>query len=281
MSVLYVLTNKVDVNSLCCVSSEDALYVMKYLYNERPSLPFRFTGIGEIDNPEWICVDFTNSGGELVTFAGIFNHNLVLSAGGDELALKACVDPCEGSGVCDWDNPDREWDLTSRVITDFRNVYQTLGRTYASWRLDIIDQNNTEGSAEIGDFVLAEYQTFSSGVHLRPGREDGPIFYEGNQRTQYGQDWPAHLSDSEQLELTFTHIGDPAIVDEFHTFLKLVKQGGGKFIIVPDNALKFCYYCVIDQEANFAERTAYNAECGERREWVLPLKTLTEGISLL
>lgn len=281
MSVLYVLENKIDSDTLCCVSSEDALYEMEFLYNERPSKPFRFTGIGSIGNPEWICVEFTNSGAELITFAGIFNHNFVLSAIGDELALKACDDICEGSGACDWDAPDREWDLTGRVITNFRNIYQTLGRTYPSWRLDLIDQNNTYGYGEIGDFVLAEYQTFSSGVHLRPGRADGPIFYAGNQRTDYGQDWPANLSNCEILELAFSNVGDPAVVDEFHTFLKAVKQGGGKFIIVPDNALKFCYYCVITQEADFAQRTAYNAECGELREWVLPLKTLTEGISLL
>lgn len=281
MSVLYVLENKIDVDSLCCVSSEDGRYVMEYLYNERPSLPFRFTGIGSIGNPEWICVEFLNSGGELITFAGIFNHNLVLTAGGDELALKACADPCIASGACDWDTPDREWDLTGRLVADFRNIYQTLGRTYASWRLDIIDQNNPDGYVEIGDFVLAEYQTFSAGVHLRPGRADGPIFYDGNQRTDYGQDWPANLSDSEHLDLAFSHVGDPTVVDEFHTFLKNVKQGGGKFIIVPDDAINFCYYCVIDAESDFAERTMYNPDCGELREWVLPLKSLTEGISLL
>ena len=81
--------------------------------------------------------------------------------------------------------------------------------------------------------------------------------------------------------MAFSHVGDPAIVDEFQTFLRNVKQGGGKFIIVPDDALKFCYYCVIDQQAEFAQRTAYSPDCGELREWVLPLQTLTEGISLL
>jgi len=58
MALLYAIENQIDVDTLCCVSSEDSTYLMEYLYNQRPSMPFRFTGSGSVGNPEWICIDF-------------------------------------------------------------------------------------------------------------------------------------------------------------------------------------------------------------------------------
>lgn len=75
---IYVIPNLIDVDTLCCVSSEDPVYVKEFLYCERPSKPFRFTGIGAPAAPEWICV--TLDGVQPVSFAAIFNHNLTALA---------------------------------------------------------------------------------------------------------------------------------------------------------------------------------------------------------
>jgi len=281
MAVRYLIENIIDETTLCCTSSEDDLYVKEFLYNKRPSKPFRFTGVGSAGDPEWICIESTVSGGERVTFAGIFNHNLTALAGGnDELRLKFCSDPCEESGSCDWDAPDVEIDLKPRMITNRNDLYRITDQTYPSIRFDFIDENNGDGFIEVGELVLGLVQSFGAGVHLQPGRADGPAFYRGNKRTDYGMDWPVKLADSERLDLTFVNVGDPTVQDEIQTFLLAVENSGGKFIIVPDDALKFCYYVMIDKDSDFAERGPY-CPTDELRTWTMPLKTLSKGIRLL
>ena len=282
MSLLYVIENQIDVDSLCCVSSEDTTYLMENLYNQRPSYPFRFTGSGSAGSPEWICIDFPESGGRNITFAAVFNHNLTdLSGGNDELALKGCVDDCMSSGACDWDNPDSEADISGRVVTDFGNLfYSGFDWTYPAFRLDIIDESNPD-VVEIGEFFLGVSQQFPAGVRLSPGRADGPHFYMGRNTTHYGQDWTDYRSAAERLEPQFTNLNDPDTVDAFHTFLKSVMANGGKFIIVPDDNVPFAYYVVVENLADYANRKIYNPDAYELREWTLKLKTLTEGIRVL
>ncbi|NIO42656.1 MAG: hypothetical protein GTO41_22430 [Burkholderiales bacterium] len=299
MGLIYLIENFINDTCVLSANSEDGLYVLENLYNVRPSLPYRSTGIGAVGSPEWVCIDLgTASGVEYnVTFAGLFNHNLTaLGAAGDELRLKGCNDPCVSSGGCDWDNPDCEVDLTTmecagtQPVADFRNLYHKIscapGHRY--WRLDVIDQNNTDGYLELGELVLGQWQRFprgavtgeSSWVRLSPGRADGPTFYMGKQRTHYGQDWTTYYSESERFELKLTTQNDPCIVDALHVFLRTVQQAGGRFVIMPDETKPFCYYVSVENLRDYAERLMYGAT-RELREWRLELRTLTEGVRLL
>jgi len=310
MGLIYVLENFINNYSFLYSYSEHELYVLENLYNERPSWPYRTRGVGASGTPEWICVDLgTYSGVQHdVTFVGLFNHNLSTPlniAGGDLLTLRGCDEGCPGvSGACDWEQTGICYtDLTTmptdacgdactgtQPIADFRNLYHKVdcapGHQY--WLLEMIDQNNTDGYIEIGELVLGRWSEFHRGsvsghdnwVRLSPGRADGPEFYMGKQRTHYGQDWVTYYSDSERFELTFTNMNDACVVDEVHAFLRTVQLSGGKFIIVPDDTKPFCYYVVIENLRDYADRLIYGGG-KELREWRLELKTLTQGIRLL
>ena len=216
--LIYAIQNKITPATICCASSEDALYVMENVCDVRPSKPFRFAGIGAPAAPEWICFEFGSDG--LLTLAAIFNHNLTaLSGGNDLLQLKGCNDACDGIFLCNWAAPDYTLDLKSRLVPNFNDLFRRLNQNYPYWRIDAIDETNPDGFIELGEIFLGEYQAFSSNVHLQPGRADGPAFYMANQRTNYGQDWTAYLSESERLELTFKNINDIDVCDEFHLFL--------------------------------------------------------------
>ena len=299
MGLIYSITNFINDDCILTANSEDDLYVLENLYNQRPSKPYRTTGIGAPPgSPEFICVNLgTYSGVEYeVTLAAIFNHNLTqLEVANDELRLKGCVDFCSAaSGSCDWDNPDCERDLTTmrcagtQPIPNFLNTYHKIDcpAGYQYWRLDMIDQGNAAGYLEIGEFWLGQWQEFHKGdpddnwVHLQPGRADGPMFWMGNQRTHYGQDWTNYRSDAEHFSLRFKNVNDPCIVDEIHAFLRAVQQTGGRFVLIPDDRKPFCYYVLIENLKNYADRLVYGDE-GELREWKLELKTLTQGVALL
>ena len=283
MAMHYVINNIIDEDSICCTSksADDGFFDQENLYNKRPSKPFRFEGPGIIGTPEWICVAPVNSGDSVVTFAGIFNHNLALTAVGDELRLKGCNDPCEDPGVCDWDNPGVEIDLAPRLVDGFRNLYRELNQDYPSWRLDIIDQNNEDGFGEIGELVLGQYSAFPSGVHVQGGQPDGPQFHAIQQETQFGQDWSSYLAESGRIGLEFMDINNPANMNEMRLWVRAVMQNNGKFILIDDHQLKFCYYCMIKNLADYTKRIIHNPLVGELRSWTFDLKVLTEGLRLL
>lgn len=279
MSLIYVTENLVNLDTLCCVSSEDSPYVKEWLYNVRPSKPLRFEGKGVAPGnvPEWICIAFAAP--QLVTFWGNFKHNFTdLSAGGDELTFKGCADVCEGSGSCDWNAPDEEIDLSDRIISNFRNSYKKVNMTYQYYRQDIIDSLN-DYNLEVGELVLGQWQQFTSDVHLQPGRPDGPKFYKGDQKTHAGQPWFTYYSESETFTLTFMNVQDPAVVDEIHAFLKAVQRAGGTFVIVPDDNYPFCYYVYITNVEGYANRLYHGEK--DLREWKIELETLPEGRRLL
>ena len=299
--LIYAIENYINADSSLYANSEDGTYVLENLFNERPSFPYRTTDIGMIGSPEWICIDIGSA--QWLTFAAIFNHNLTqLETAGDELRLKGCDDPCDGSAACDWDNPGCEKDLTAlpspdcepscsgtQPVENFCNLYHTFNcdAAHQYWRLDMIDQANTDGFLEVGELFLGQWQYFGRGsltnspnwVRLTPGRDDGPVFNMNHQLTYAGQDWINYHSDAEGFTLSFTNLNDPCIVDELQVFLRTVMRAGGKFVIVPDDAMPFCYYVAIMNKRDFAHRTIYGLK--ELREWRLELKTLVEGITLL
>lgn len=310
MILLYVLTNYLDGLKIesYTTKSTDTLYVATNVANERPSLPYRTgtNGYGTLDSPEYICVDFGAGKEKEITFVGIFNHNFTQTL--NWLRLKGCDDNCI---TCDWMYANAEVDpgCDENLITyptdpcngctgtypvvDFKNIWHKidcLGIDYRYWRLEMVDLNNTDGYLEIGELVLGQWQQFPRGildtptspawVRLSPGRADGPEFFMGKDRTHWGQDWSTHYSEYERFELTLTTQNDPCIVDAIHTFLKAVQLTSGRFILVPDDTKPFCYYVIVDNLRDYAERRIYG-RTGELREWRFKLKSLTEGVRLL
>lgn len=261
------------------VSSEDPLYIRDYLYNERPSLPFRFTGVGSAGNPEYICVEFDVP--KTVTLAAVFNHNLTaLPESADELSLKGCDEGCGSSGGdCDWDNPDFELDISDRLVPNWNDLYRTINQTRLAYRLDIIDSGNTAGFVEIGDFFLGEYSALSR-AHLKPGRQESPRFYRYKNVTAYGQHWAAGLSYSVTLDFVVTQLDDPRQVNAVRTMLMAIHANNGRFVIIPDHTQLFAYYVMLDQDDAFMAQIVRGVDC-DVTEWTFKLTTLTKGISLL
>jgi len=304
MPVTYVVENYIDVNTLYATSSQESpFYTMDHLYNERPSWPLRFTGVGSAGNPEYICVDFeAQSGLYRVTFAGIFNHNLTTTP--ERFSLKGCVTDCQsgGAGGCDWEAAFAwEIDMRSRIRHGsfcggkyqyiFPNSCVKLDQTIEHYRFEFIDPANPDGYIEIGEAVLGEWCQFGKNVHLQPGRPDGPLFYMGNQETLYGQDWPNYYSYAEGFTLVFKNINDIRNLDELQMFLIRVQRNGGRFIIIPDDDKFYgldmeaegyyplCYYVIIKNMGDYAQRLIHGWD-KDLREWTLELKTLTTGLKL-
>jgi len=100
MTLLYVTGNLITSTTLDSVTTEDTVYVKEYLYNQRPSLPFRFT----TNTGNQIKVDM--GAAKSVTNVSVINHNLEAPT---LFKIKAAAaDPPAGG---DWDNPDWSDDL--------------------------------------------------------------------------------------------------------------------------------------------------------------------------
>jgi len=260
------------------VSSEDSLYVAENLFNRRPSKPFQFAGVGAVGDPEFICVEFENP--KRVSLAAIFNHNLDLGEPTDELVLAGCDNGCQssGSGGCDWDNPDYEMSLQDRIVADWNDAYKLIDETRLAYRLSVIDGGNDQ-AVEIGEFFLGEAVALSS-AYLQPGRAESPQLYRHANVTYYGQHWLQSLSESITLELTIASMNDPDVVDAVRKMIMAIHNGGGKFVMVPNDQHPFVYYVALENDGGFMSQIARGFDC-ELTEWSLSLRTLTKGIALL
>lgn len=278
--ILYAIDNYLAGDDVAAIfsSSEDALYVIENLYNERPSKPFRTTGLGAIGAPEWVCIEFDAP--KKVTLAAIFNHNFELEDSGDELLLKACDGGC-GSDMsdCDWSAPDFSIDLADRMIADWNDLYHLIDQTRLSYRIEIIDQSNADGYIEIGNFFLSQYTALSN-AHLAPGRAESPKFYRFANVTPYGQHWTESLSSSITLNLRIASLNDPAQVDAVRSMLLAIHENNGRFVIIPNHLMPFAYYVHLESDGDFMNQFARGLDC-EVGEWSLSLRTLTKGISLI
>jgi|WetSurSiteA1Bulk_404760.scaffolds.fasta_scaffold00434_19 hypothetical protein len=274
--ILYAIDNYLAGSDVAAItsSSEDALYQLEYLYDERPSKPFRFTGIGSAGNPEWVCIEFDDP--KKITIAALFNHNLIGTSSNDELLLQGCDDGCS---ACDWDNPDFEIDLSSRMIAEWNDLYQLINQTRAAYRLQIIDGDNADGFIEIGDFFLGEYEQLAN-ARLEPGRAESPKLYRFANITPYGQHWTEALSYSITLELRIASLNDPAQLDAVRSMIMRIHDNNGRFVIIPNHLFPFAYYVHLENDSDFMAQFARGLDC-EVSEWSLSLRTLTKGIALL
>ena len=279
MGMLYAIENLISSDTPLFSSSEDAAewVSLDNLYNKRPSKPFRFTGQGSIGNPEWICVDLMAA--QKVTFVGVFNHNMILSAVGDSLYIQGCDSACRGeSGECNWDAPPYELSLEDRIVENFRNLYREIDATYRYFTLEIIDQNNPY-ALEIGELFLGTTERFTN-AKLQPGMADGPMFTRTKQTTHYGQNWIQSLSESYRFSIEIINTGLANQVDELNYFLRRVHENGGKFVFIPREDLPFAYYVFLDNERDFANQIV-RGRTDRVYSYRLELQSLTEGISLL
>jgi hypothetical protein len=257
-------------------SSEDALYVLENLYCARPSKPFRFTGIGAVGTPEWICAEFDAP--KIVTLAGVFNHNLVQTASGDLFQLLACDLGCE-SGGCNWAAPDYTLDLSGRIVANWNDVYALLNQTRLAWRLEAVDGDNPDGYVEIGEWMLGRYTALAS-AKLSPGRVETPTFFRFNNRTPYGQHWVEQLSRTINLSLRITNLGDPDVVNDMRIMLEAIHEAGNRVFLVPDHLSPFIYYANLENDSDFMKQILRAGGC-EASEWTLEFQCLTRGIRLL
>jgi len=288
MSIAYVIENYINVDTLNSVSSHvSPFYEEQNIYNTRPSLPLRFTGKGTFALPEWICVDM--GAPKKVTFAGVLNHNLTI-APPEIFDLQGNNTGCGGGGLL--------VNMIDRILSDticsgrytdiFENSCSRFDKTFQYYRFRFSDTTNPDGFVEVGEVILSQWCRFGNEVYLQPGRPDGPIFFMDNQKTHYGQDWPAYYSHAEHFTLTFKNINDVNNRDELHSFLIRVQRNGGKFILIPDfdddnyqaGYKERCYYVIIENQSNYANRLIHSWT-KELREWTIELKTLTSGIKLL
>jgi hypothetical protein len=285
MAMRYSIVNYINENVGIYSSSEDSLYTLENLYNRRPSKPFRFEGKGDTSGaiPEWICVNFPAPAQP--TFVGIFNHNIEILLSGDMLMLQACSGACPGlSGACDWDTPgvpDFELDLSASLIdyvSDSCRCFNS-GAAYENWRLAVIAAGIDDPYIEIGELFLGNWYRLNN-ARLQPGRDDGPIFWEGTNITEYGQIWSNYYSEAEGFSVVIKQTNAVDELGEFRIFLSAVKQNDGKFVFIPDERLPFCYYVYLENMQDLGHQLvkgAYDAAY----EWQLRLRTLVKGISLL
>ncbi len=279
MGMLYVIDNLISSDTPLYSSSINAAdwVEIEHVYNKRPSKPFRFSGHGSPGNPEWICVDLTES--RQVTFCGVFNHNFSLGGSADSLYIQGCNLTCRGqSGACNWDAPPFEESLMDRLVSRFRNLYEVINATYRYFTLEITDQNNSY-PLEIGEWVLGLAEEFEN-ARLQPYMSDGPMFTRTRSTTHYDQTWQQSLSKAYTFSVEIISTGQSNQVDQLDYFLERVHDNGGVFVFIPRSDLPFAYYVFIENEKDFASQIAR----GRQRKgyaWKLNLKSLTEGISLL
>ena len=259
MSLIYTSGNYVNSSTINSVSSEDSVFKKEFLYNKRPSLPFRFT---EKSN-QYIELDLGSS--KKSTILALVNHNLLSSA---TIKLEADADPPN------WGSPAYSQAVTWRA----ENFYMKLDKTYRWWRVFITDSLNPV-NLQIGELILHIYSSFTNG-HIQ-SQSEGDAFYTASQETFMGQDWDAELARKAILTLRIrkeeTH-GD-AVEEEIRAFLRSLSGSAGRFFLVPDDTTPECYYVKVSGQEFRAERIFHNIK--DIRDWDLPLTEISQGITLL
>lgn len=259
MSLIYTSGNYVCSSTISSVSSEDPVFKKEYLYNRRPSLPFRFTAKSD----QYIELDLGSS--KKITILSMINHNLLSSA---TIKLEADGDPPN------WGSPA----YSQAVIWRAENLYVKLDQTYRWWRVFISDSLNPV-YPQIGELILHVYSSFT-GCHIQR-QSEGDTFYTASQETFMGQDWDAELARKAILTLGIRKEEDPgdAVQEEIRAFLRSLSGSAGRFLIVPDDMTPDCYYVKASGSEFKAERIFHYIK--DIRDWELTLTEISQGITLL
>jgi len=259
MSMLYAINNLINLNTLVATSTEDPVYVKEWLYDRRPSRPFRFT----VKTAQWIKV---NLGAPMqITLAALFNHNL-------QDAVSSVLLEADNAGA--WPPGCYQQAMTWRA-EDQRLL---LNQTYQWWRLAVSDATNSE-NLQVGDFFLGNWQKFAYGK-VQPGRADGPVLHRSTYTTPYGQLWSSYFGKSGRFEIRIRNLSSAAQVDELQTFIEAVAAAGGTFVFMPRDTLPHVYYVFLENEEAFAQQIVAGPT-EELRDWSLRLRVLNKGITLL
>jgi hypothetical protein len=235
---------------------------MDFLYNRRPSKPFRFTAKAA----QWIKADFTTP--QLITHASIFNHNFIESglSGGSDIRLQA-------NNADAWGAPAYNQALTWKLYS----MYRHLSQTQRWWRLYVDDAGNTV-YPQVGELILGQHAEFSNGW-VQPEWGQGLNFTIAEAKTYFGQDWDYYLSHCQNFRLTIRNLNDPSTIDDVEQFFTDILGTAGRFVLIPNDALPFCFY--VKAQAKDINYEQFVRGTRDLNDWSINLKTLTQGITLV
>lgn len=245
MSMKYVTGNLITSATMDSVSSEDAsgFYDKENLYNKIQSLPLRFTG----KSTQYVIIDLGSN--QLVTFAGILNHNFTTSPGVFKIkAWTAANGPITDGTEA---NPTLDENLT--VTSGHKNTFKTFSETVRYFALLITDASNT-AMPEIGEFVLGSHASFTRNF-VYPYKEI-LRYIRGETVTPYGQRWLNQKAKIKRFLLDFPGITDANLLSEIQAFFEAI-DGDDPFIFIPDDSAAYSWMvdCLSDLEA---DRVHYN-----------------------
>lgn len=254
----YAIENLINSNTLDSVSTEDPIYVKEWLYDRRPSRPFRFTA----KVAQWVKVNL--GAATRVTLAALFNHNLQNVA---TVQLEADI-------LDFWAPPAYQQSVAWRS----EDEHLLLDQTYQWWRLAVADATNP-ACPQLGDFFLGNWCQFTY-AKVQPGRADGPAVHRATHLTPYGQIWSAYFGRTERFSIRLRNLNTASQVDELQTFVQAVAAAGGAFVFIPEHTLPHVFYVFLENESDFAQQIT-RGQTNELRDWNLQLRVLTKGITLL
>lgn len=259
------------------VDTEDTIYVKENLYNERPSFPYRATSVTSL----WIMVDL--GADTPVSIAAVINHNFVAPSTfqlrGYTQATGAPKEPGDATPVADFTGNFTFCSDNNNSAIKVESGGSPISLRYIC--LLVIDVGNTN-NLEIGEFILQVYSSFST-MYL-VDEEEGITITVAEEPTHYGQDHDNYYSDN--IDFVLSPIKQEATsgdIDAIRTFLKDIQGATGRFILCRDDTYitSKCevYYVKVVGQQFMAKLISKGYP--ELRQWNIPLKELTKGISML
>jgi len=257
MSFVYITPNLLDVDSLESVSSEDAIYVKEYLYNNRSSKPFRFTAkLAQYIRLHWAVA-------QNVTHISIFNHDVTAAATFQIQALDGAA----------WGAPAYTQNLTWQEYS----LYEHLNQTYQWWQIYINDPGHTT-FPQIGELYFGQHAEFTNG-YVQPDWQQNLDFAIAGEETYFKQDWDYYLSDCKKFHIKIKNLNDPANIDDLETFFRSIGGSAGRFVFIPNDAQPYCFLVKIENTS--IQNLQIVRGTNDLNEWTMTLKTLVRGIRLL
>jgi hypothetical protein len=226
------------------VSTEDSsgIYNKENIYDKLQALPWRSTEKSDV----YALIDL--GADTLVTFAGLFNHNLSTSATVVKLKgyLQATGKPTDGSEAGDYDD-----DFT--ITANHQNCYLTLSETMRYWALLLTEAGNAN-NLEVGEMVLGTHSSFTKNF-VYPYREV-LRYLKGETVTPSGQRWLNKKGKFKRFLLNFLGVTDANLLSELQVFFEAI-DGELPFVFIPDDAAAYSWY--VDSLSDLdAERAWFN-----------------------